>query len=58
MLNDYDKTMKPAIDAVHLAKEGKDVGSCAPGIAKGLSTLEQQNVVAASRDPRLARGNA
>ncbi len=57
-LNDYDKTMKPAIDAVNLAKEGRDANPGAAAIEKDLSHAEERRAVAVSRDPRLARGRA
>lgn len=58
-LNDYDRTMKPAIEAVKLAREGRDAisGAANPGTARlveNLGAAKEPVHVAASRDPRLA----
>lgn len=52
--------MKPAIEAVKLAREGRDAisGAANPGTArlvKNLGAAKEPVHVAASRDPRLAQ---
>lgn len=54
-LKEYDKTMKPGIDFVSHASEGKAPKSSVTMQAGGLSAAVEQTTVDASRDPRLAR---
>lgn len=53
-LDDYDRTMKPAINAVKLAREGRDANPGTARVVKDLGAAKEPVHVAASRDPRLA----